>query len=360
MLVIGRLLNEAKELIDHGDWLPFLKLYRIEVRSAQRYMSAAAWVSKSDTVTHFDLSRVAPRAIYALASGRCAESVVPQVLQAACDRHVSEADVREIAQAGAEATLLQEIRAAHDDELARADGCADAMESAYDDQSERAQAATPRELSDNPWRDLNDQALANLDKWVPALDLYKWRRKSNGGFEAVAHWRQSSTGQPLERRERHLKIDRKGIVDFGDVTYTPIDLVMAATKCERDAAASWLDERIGFVAPPQQGNVVDLHGNPIKRQAPKIIIAKPYVRRDPKTIPPRRWLYGRHLARGYTSVTFAPGAGCKTSLTLLEVVEMVTAVDLSKTGQAASADTAIPPARNRKPYSSIVAPWGTI
>ena len=26
---------------------------------------------------------------------------------------------------------------------------------------------------------------------------------------------------------------------------------------------------------------------------------------------------------------------------------------------AANADTAIPPARNRKPYSSIVAPWGT-
>jgi hypothetical protein len=37
-LIVGSLLNEAKELIEHGDWLPFLKLYRIEARSAQNYM----------------------------------------------------------------------------------------------------------------------------------------------------------------------------------------------------------------------------------------------------------------------------------------------------------------------------------
>jgi hypothetical protein len=151
MLVIGRLLNEAKELIGHGDWLPFLKLYRIEVRSAQRYMKAAEWaaewVTKSDTVTHFDLSRVAPKAIYALTSGRYAESVVQQVLQAACDRHVSEADVREIARAGAEATLLQEIRA-HDETLARASGYADEMEAAFDEQSEQVKAEADQEQAE--------------------------------------------------------------------------------------------------------------------------------------------------------------------------------------------------------------------
>jgi hypothetical protein len=69
MLIIGRLLNEAKEVANHGNWLLFVKLHRIEARSAQNYMKAAAWAdTKYETVSYFDLSKIAPKAIYAPAA----------------------------------------------------------------------------------------------------------------------------------------------------------------------------------------------------------------------------------------------------------------------------------------------------
>lgn len=50
--------------------------------------------------------------------------------------------------------------------------------------------------------------------------------------------------------------------------------------------------------------------------------AKPFVWRDPTTIPPRDHLYGRHYTRQFTSATFAPGGGNKSSLVLAEAVAM--------------------------------------
>jgi len=101
MLHIGRLLNEAKELAAHAEWLPFLKLHRIEVRSAQRYMKAASWAdSKYDNLSYFDFGRITPQAIYALASGKYADDVVEQVISAAQHRHIGMADVKAIAKIG--------------------------------------------------------------------------------------------------------------------------------------------------------------------------------------------------------------------------------------------------------------------
>ena len=57
---------------------------------------------------------------------------------------------------------------------------------------------------------------------------------------------------------------------------------------------------------------------------PLKITAKPYVWRDPKTIPRRQWVYGHHLIRRFLSTTVAPGAVGKSSLTLVEAVAMAT------------------------------------
>ncbi|MGH1571377.1 AAA family ATPase [Methylobacterium sp. P31] len=56
----------------------------------------------------------------------------------------------------------------------------------------------------------------------------------------------------------------------------------------------------------------------------KRIRATPYVYRDPTTIPPREWVYGRHLIRRFLSTTVAPGAVGKSSLVLVEAIAMVT------------------------------------
>ncbi len=60
-----------------------------------------------------------------------------------------------------------------------------------------------------------------------------------------------------------------------------------------------------------------------KADAPKTIEATPFPWPDCATIPPRQWLYGRHLIRGYVSTTIAPGAAGKSSLITVEALSMV-------------------------------------
>lgn len=54
------------------------------------------------------------------------------------------------------------------------------------------------------------------------------------------------------------------------------------------------------------------------------IHATPFRWRDPASIPPREWLYDRHLIRRYVSATVAPGGLGKSSLLLVEALAMVT------------------------------------
>jgi Bifunctional DNA primase/polymerase, N-terminal/Protein of unknown function (DUF3987) len=99
---------------------------------------------------------------------------------------------------------------------------------------------------DKPHRQLNNAAMANLAAWVPALNLYKCGH-ARGGYEAVATWRPSMTGQPVEKRKLNLKINPQGIRDFGtDKGYTPLDLVMAADGCDLDTAFRFLSERLNW------------------------------------------------------------------------------------------------------------------
>ena len=57
---------------------------------------------------------------------------------------------------------------------------------------------------------------------------------------------------------------------------------------------------------------------------PSLITARPFVWRDPRTIPPRQWLYGKHYIRKFASGTFAPPGIGKSSLDLVELVAMAT------------------------------------
>ena len=54
------------------------------------------------------------------------------------------------------------------------------------------------------------------------------------------------------------------------------------------------------------------------------INAKPFIWRDPRTIPPRQFLYGRHYARKYVSGTVAQSGIGKSSLGMVEDLAMVT------------------------------------
>lgn len=50
----------------------------------------------------------------------------------------------------------------------------------------------------------------------------------------------------------------------------------------------------------------------------------PFTLRDPAAIPPRRWLYGRHMVAGFVSLTVSPGGLGKSSLLTVEALAMTT------------------------------------
>lgn len=57
---------------------------------------------------------------------------------------------------------------------------------------------------------------------------------------------------------------------------------------------------------------------------------RPFVWRDPKTMPRRQWLYGGRLIRKFVSATFAPGGVGKSALCLAEAMAMASGKPLLK------------------------------
>lgn len=119
----------------------------------------------------------------------------------------------------------------------------------YQAEQARPERRAPGEVDydDNMWTEVKVAAMANLAAWVPDLNLYRCQAVRGGGYKAVATWRSSSTGRPVEVRKRNLSITSEGIRDFGaDEGYTPIDLVMRALDYDQPAATAWLQERLGL------------------------------------------------------------------------------------------------------------------
>lgn len=124
---------------------------------------------------------------------------------------------------------------------------------------------------DDIWGETKSAALVRLVDWAPHLGLYNLRR-ARAGFEAVATWRDSSTGRPLEQRKRNLSIQPTGIKDFGTgETFSPLDLVMRAQGCDLETATAWLRARLGF------------DDTPVMVLAPAKASAQPVETMDPET-----------------------------------------------------------------------------
>ena len=58
------------------------------------------------------------------------------------------------------------------------------------------------------------------------------------------------------------------------------------------------------------------------------VMASTFSADDMRSVEPRRWLYGKHLIRGYVSTTVSPGGVGKTTLELTEAIALATGRDL--------------------------------
>ncbi|MDQ0839409.1 AAA family ATPase [Sphingomonas faeni] len=86
--------------------------------------------------------------------------------------------------------------------------------------------------------------------------------------------------------------------------------------------ASYEDARPFCPTPMIGGGAQKPKPEPVK------VVATPYVWRDPTTIKPREWVYGRSIQRGHVRAILAPGAAGKTILSVGEALAMATGRNL--------------------------------
>lgn len=151
---------------------------------------------------------------------------------------------------------------------------------------------------------------ATSEKYNPRVIEEKWRSfRGNGVTMASIFQMANATGwRWIARRD----IDPNEIAENNR---------LAARFIERHA-----QQAPGAVqAPAVAGTKAqeDPFGPDVRAMAAKLKFPR-YQCKDPKAIPPRDWLYGKHLIRKYVSARFAAGATGKTQLCLTEALAMVT------------------------------------
>ncbi len=99
----------------------------------------------------------------------------------------------------------------------------------------------------DPFSIVKAAALANIGAWIHDVPGLYGLRPARGGFECVNTLRDSSSGQPLERRKRNLSLQANGIKDFGTgETWSAIDFVADFCGLSISEALGWLEERLGM------------------------------------------------------------------------------------------------------------------
>jgi AAA domain len=95
-----------------------------------------------------------------------------------------------------------------------------------------------------PWHKINDEAMANFERWVPKL-FPAAVKTANGGYRVSS----KALGRDLQE---DLSIAPEGICDFGvadmgdarEGRRSPIDLVMEWLDLDFSSAMQWLDEKL--------------------------------------------------------------------------------------------------------------------
>lgn len=118
---------------------------------------------------------------------------------------------------------------------------------------------------------------------------------------------------------------------------TSYDALSDARPCEQERAQSLQDfkdfeDGAAMIAPadggfPNLATQLDAHRATFPKDSPDRLPTE-FVWRDPSSIPPRPWVYGRHLIRKQVSVTVAPGGVGKSSLTICEALAMASGREL--------------------------------
>jgi hypothetical protein len=186
-------------------------------------------------------------------------------------------------------------------------------------------------------------ALVYID---PECDRDMWRdmgmaihlatQGSDDGFNLWHAWSAGELTGAMPSKYEGIDSCRYAWASFKDQSARPVRLGSifhhaklggyVMPKAERDEPQPPADEY--FDAP-----LVDaLLEQEVPEITEKVIQATPFVWIDPKTIPPRQWLYGRHYMRGMVGATAGVGGAGKSTLLNVELVSMAIGRDLLNGG----------------------------
>jgi hypothetical protein len=162
----GDLLNEAKQLLEHGQWLPWLKRHWPTGEStAQKYMKAATWMTKS--LHGRDLGGITVHALHELASQNPDEETLSLILDIAEKRTLSAYDIKDIVKRRAKAAIAAEV-AAEEEAQAKADRDAKiAWATNFEPIGRAANAAYDKAIADGKGEDC---ALAIFNRYVDGAE----------------------------------------------------------------------------------------------------------------------------------------------------------------------------------------------
>jgi hypothetical protein len=133
IILIGDLLSEAREHLDHGEWQPYLaENFDLSVRTAQNYFAAAEYVARKKQIGNVaDFANLSASVLYGLAAGRYNAQEEATILAATRKGRVDQ---------GMASTICEGLAPADDDD-ADDGGQDDADQSGDDDASAEAEVA---------------------------------------------------------------------------------------------------------------------------------------------------------------------------------------------------------------------------
>jgi AAA domain len=201
---------------------------------------------------------------------------------------------------------------------------------------------------------VNQEALRRLDAWVP--EVFPAARRSGEAYrvsardlgrsceedlsfhqDGIRDFGAEQSHDPIGVIQQFFTLDEVGELapaDFGN-DYVPVGDVpreratvelcrLLNIDWEAECARDWDQMQAGF----DDDFIAAYAKECAARSQAGAIAATPFRLRDPASIEPRRWLYGRHYIRDYLSATVAPGGLGKSSLVLAEAIAMASGKNL--------------------------------
>lgn len=181
IIVIGNLLLEAQEQLEHGFWLTWLKFnFGLSTRTAQNYMNAARFTIKYATVAHLKLR---PTALYALGQHMddYSPGVINKILKVAETDWVNDEGVYIIVLEEQQRIREEQLRIATEHLLATEQPPEVALRSEIDDILD----GPPPELPPPPEVTAPDITLPPFDQAVETLS--RLRTKALSSFVTTTH-----------------------------------------------------------------------------------------------------------------------------------------------------------------------------